>query len=233
MKSSLKSTPSHIFKSNFWKNNKSLFLFVSLMLVFRSAVADWNDVPSGSMQPTITIGDRLLVDKMAYDLRIPFTHTSLKTMENPAHGDIIIFDSNVSDKKLVKRVIGLPGDVVSMSNNKLTINGSPLQYSLSKSASQESTSSSQKYAIQTEQLFGIKHQIKISSEHSPLSNFSPVKVPKNHYLVLGDNRDNSADSRVIGFVPRNEIVGRATKVVFSLNYNNYYLPKSERFLVDL
>lgn len=219
--------------ATFWKNNKLLFLFISLMLVFRSAVADWNDVPTGSMQPTIAIGDRLLVDKMAYDVRVPFTHTSLITLANPTHGDVIIFDSVASDKKLVKRVVGLPGDTVSMTNNVLTINGKTLIYSKVSSDNATHAISEKHKTLYNEQLFDVKHKVKVSNSGSQLSNFSSVKVPKNHYLVLGDNRDNSADSRVIGFVPRNEIIGKATKVLLSLNYDNYFLPRSERYLLPL
>ncbi|MCJ8303996.1 signal peptidase I, partial [Shewanella sp.] len=91
------------------KQNRSFLLFMILMLVFRSAVADWNSVPTGSMKPTILEGDRLLVNKMAYDIRVPFTHLSLVRIADPARGEIIIFDSVKADKKLVKRVIGVPG----------------------------------------------------------------------------------------------------------------------------
>lgn len=109
--------------TTFWRNNRGFIVFVSLMLMFRSAVADWYEVPSGSMQPTIQIGDRILVDKMAYDLRLPFSAVSLKKQADPRQGDIVVFVSKVADNRLVKRVIGVPGDVVAMQNNVLTING--------------------------------------------------------------------------------------------------------------
>ena len=211
-----------------WKENKSLVVFVSLMLVFRSAVADWNDVPTGSMKPTIVEGDRILVNKMAYDIRLPFTHISLLKMSDPQVGDIIIFDSEVADKKLVKRVVGTPGDVISMTDNILSINGQELNYQLAKNGSSPSG-----YKDRVEQLSDVKHFVRINNQGSQLSNFNSVVVPKGFYLALGDNRDNSADSRVIGFVPRNEIVGRSKKVVMSLDYDNYFMPRSERFLHTL
>ena len=207
-----------------WNNNKLFLLFIGLMLVFRSAVADWNEVPTGSMKPTIVEGDRIFINKMAYDLRIPFSHISMLKIADPVRSDIIIFDSVASDKRLVKRVIGIPGDVIAMKNNVLIINGQQLSY-------QPFKSNSSSLSL-TENVLGREHQINIKINGSRLANFSPVTVPQNHYLVLGDNRDNSADSRVIGFVPRTEIVGQATSVI-SLNYDNYYLPRTERFFQTL
>jgi signal peptidase I len=215
--------------AKFWKENKALLVFISLMLVFRSAVADWSDVPTGSMKPTIVEGDRIFVNKMAYDLRLPFTHISLAKLGEPQTNDIIIFDSIVSDKRLVKRVIGIPGDRIRLTNNQLFINGQAIIYQ-QKSLKNKN---SQFHQDKVETINGQPHHIRINNTASQLANFSEITVPAEQYLVLGDNRDNSADSRVIGFVPRNEIVGRSTTVAFSLDYNNYYLPRGERFLHTL
>jgi signal peptidase I len=212
-----------------WKENKALIVFISLMMVFRSAVADWNDVPTGSMQPTIVEGDRILINKMAYDIRLPFTHISLVKLSEPQTNDIIIFDSIASDKRLVKRVIGVPGDNITMKNNQLFINGQAIHHQSQSSKS----NSSEQYQDKIETINGQPHRIRINNIASQLANFNEVKVPTGHYLVLGDNRDNSADSRVIGFVPRNEIIGRSSNVAFSLDYDNYFLPRSERFLHSL
>ena len=204
-----------------WKDNRYFILLLLLMFVFRSSIADWNTVPSGSMRPTILEGDRIFVNKMAYDIRVPFTHISLYKIDDPSRGDIVIFDSNVSDKRLVKRVIGVPGDTVAMTNNMVYINGQPQQY--------EEVSADSSGERMTEYLSGAEHFIQIKKHGSPLSSFPPVTVPEAYYLVLGDNRDNSADSRVIGFVPRDEIVGRSRSVVMSLDYDNYYIPRKDRF----
>ena len=204
-----------------WQQNKSLLLFVSLMLVFRSAVADWSDVPTGSMKPTIVEGDRIFINKMAYDLRIPFSHYSLAKLADPTVGDIIIFDSKISDKRLVKRVIGVPGDQVAMVNNQLVINGVVAHYNLEQQQANMS--------IFNERVGEKANRIQLSKRAHPLSAFSSVTVPSDQYLVLGDNRHNSADSRVIGFVPRNEIVGKSSHVVFSLDYDDYFLPRVDRF----
>ena len=211
--------------SKLWKENKSFILFVFLMLVFRSAVADWSDVPTGSMKPTIVEGDRILVNKLAYDLRVPFTHISLFKIAEPERGEIIVFDSDVSEKRLVKRVVGIPGDVISMIDNELFINGEKLNY--------RKLSSNAVETIYAENLLGIEHMVRIETPRSVLSNFGSVRVPENMFLALGDNRDNSADSRVIGFVPRKEIVGRTSSVAFSLDYDNYFIPRSDRFFQPL
>ncbi|MCF6194769.1 MAG: signal peptidase I, partial [Kangiellaceae bacterium] len=100
--------------ANFWNENKGLFLFLFLMLFFRSAIADWYHVPSGSMQPTILIGDRVFVNKLAYDVKIPFTDINLKRHAEPRRGDVIVFDSKASNDRLIKRVIGISGDKIEM-----------------------------------------------------------------------------------------------------------------------
>jgi len=206
-----------------WRENKSFIVFIVLMGLFRSALADWNTVPTGSMLPTIVEGDRIAVNKLAYDLRVPFTHISLVKLGDPQRGDIVVFDSKAADTRLVKRVIGLPGDRISMENNRLSINGVAVNYD----------------RIDTlgdglEHLQGVDHKVRISYPAPyQFANFPAVTVPQGHYLMLGDNRDKSADSRVIGFVPRDEIIGRARSVIMSTNYDNYYLPRLDRFFKDL
>ncbi|WP_448211245.1 signal peptidase I [Colwellia sp. MEBiC06753] len=207
------------------QENRSFILFILLMSVFRSAVADWNDVPTGSMKPTIVEGDRIFINKMAYDLRVPFTHISLMQTGEPAYGDVVIFDSKAADKRLVKRVIGVPGYTVAMANNVLTINGKALAY-------QQQTNSDNVNLDYIEVNGEHQHFIRIN-DNQAASSFQPVIVPAGHYLVLGDNRNNSADSRYIGFVPRTEIVGKSESVAFSLNYDNYFLPRVERFFSSL
>ena len=206
-----------------WNENRMFIVFICLMFIFRSTVADWSHVPTGSMKPTILEGDHVFINKMAYDIRFPFTHISLRKLADPARGDIVVFDSKVSDKRLIKRVIGLPGDVVAMQDNVLFINGERLSYELSDLDG----------ADKMENLLGVKYEVRTRSPGGYLSSFEAVNVPEGQYLALGDNRNNSADSRVIGFIPRNEIVGRSSKVVISLNYDNYYIPRSERFLHSL
>lgn len=204
-----------------WVEHRGFIIFFVLMFCFRSAIADWSDVPTGSMKPTLVEGDRISINKMAYDLRIPFTHISLYKIADPVRGDIVVFDSKAADKRLVKRVIGLPGDTIAMENNRLSINGHPLDYQPLLAGDQ------------LEFLPGKTHSLRVNPTSSSYANFGPVTVPAGHYLMLGDNRDNSADSRAIGFVPRNELVGRSRGVVLSLDYDNYFSPRGERFFKEL
>jgi signal peptidase I len=206
---------------NILKENRAFFVFLLLMSVFRSGIADWNVVPSGSMKPTIVEGDRILVNKLAYDVQVPFLYYSLKKLGDPKRGDIIVFDSKVADLRLVKRVIGLPGDAVEMIENVLYINGQELQYDL--------LETHQNQLDEQEDLLGVVHIVRLNRSGSRLSSFEQAEVPEGFYLALGDNRDNSSDSRVIGFVPRDEIIGRAKKVVMSVDYENYYIPRGDRF----
>jgi len=211
--------------NTFWKNNRFLIVLITLMVVFRTSIADWNTVPTGSMKPTIVEGDRIWVNKVAYDLKLPLTNLSLINFSAPERGDIVIFDSEKAGKRLVKRVIGLPGDTVSMINNVIMLNGKTMDYKvLSKLAGK---------LVAEEKYKSLSYQIQVNTFASSNTNFENVKIPANYYLVLGDNRDNSADSRYIGLIPRHEIIGRARTVVISLNYDNYYLPRTSRFLHKL
>lgn len=216
---------------SFLQSNKQFLIFILLMSVFRSAVADWYTVPTGSMQPTIQEGDRIVVNKMAYDLRLPFTDVTLFSLDTPQRGEIVVFESKAADLRLIKRVVGLPGDVVSMTDEVLEINGQQLSYlPLSKITLQQGSS----VVTSTEMLGAIQHQVNIDNNASNrLSSFSTITVPAGHYLVLGDNRRHSADSRVYGFVPHNELRGKATAIAFSVDYDNYYLPRSDRFFKDI
>jgi signal peptidase I len=213
----------------FLARNKGFITFMLCMIVFRSAVADWNVVPTGSMQPTIKIGDRILVDKLAYDVRLPLTHIALLHLADPQRGDIVVLDSLTAHERLVKRVIGLPGDHVAMRGNALFINGHAARYITgSYGGVQDDRQDPAHYDI--ERYGAMSHAIRLSDYRpSPASNFGPVKVPSGQYLLLGDDRDNSMDSRYFGFFPRNAIVGRARYVAASLDPEHHYLPRADRF----
>ncbi|MFP6562532.1 signal peptidase I [Paraburkholderia sp. B3] len=212
-----------------WKENKGLIAFLLLMTVFRSAVADWNVVPSGSMLPTICIGDRILVDKLAYDLRVPLTHIRIAHLADPQRGDIVTIDSSSAHELLVKRVIGVPGDRIALRDNVLYVNGVRATYR-PEGMNLLASDASEPGDYFAERFDGVTHTVRFSPyAPSPRSSFGPVVVPRGEYLMLGDNRDDSADSRYFGFFPRNEIMGRARRVAFSLDPDHYYAPRLSRF----
>jgi signal peptidase I len=198
-------------------------------------VADWNDVPTGSMKPTILEGERIFVNKLAYDLKVPFTRWRIAVWDNPRRGDIVVLFSPADGRRLVKRVVGLPGDRIAMRNNRLVINGTPVRYEpvapelaerLLAGADREST-------VERERLDAAPHQVMFDSGYAPARSFRPLVVPDGKYFVLGDNRDNSFDSRWFGFVLRKQIVGRATAVVVSVDLDRHWRPRWNRFLHGL
>jgi len=221
----------------FLRNNKSLFVFFALMLVFRSALADWMYVPSGSMNPTIVEGDRILVNKSVYGLRIPFTTVRLTRGANPQRGEIVIFSAPDDGTVLVKRVVGLPGDSVEMRDDHLLINGAPVDYTplgdVAADAELPRTTAALAHDYLTEKLGSREHVIMLLPQRRADRSFGPVTVPEGQYLMLGDSRDNSRDSRYIGFVPRDSIVGRAFRVAYSLDAEHWYKPRSDRFFSSL
>ena len=215
--------------------NKALLVFFGVMMVFRSAFADWMLVPTGSMNPTIVEGDRIFVNKMAYGLRIPFTMSRLTSGENPKRGDIVIFPSPKDGTTLVKRVVGLPGETVEMRDERLSIDGSAIDYSTSSVDDADLPQATRKYRheIIAEKLSYQPHPIMTLPERPAARTFGPVHVPEGEYLVLGDNRDNSEDSRYIGFIPRDSIYGRAFGVAYSLDADRWYRPRFDRTLTTL
>jgi len=211
----------------FWKENRQFFALLFCIVFFKSAIADLSSISGASMLPTLLDGDKVWVNKLAYDVKIPFTEISLAEVSDPKRGDIVIIDSKVADKRLVKRIVGIPGDTIYMQNNALIINGVAADYEV---LSREGSS-----IIIEEHLPEKTHQARLSRGflNRRGRSYGPSIVPDDQYFVLGDNRDNSADSRTYSFVPREEIIGRSSSVVFSLDSDNSYLPRGERFLSGL
>lgn len=208
----------------------SLVIAILIATSFKSAIADWNDIPSGSMKPTILIGDRIFVNKLAYDLKLPYTTWHLAQWANPARGDIVVFYSPNDGKRLVKRVVGLPGDTIEMHKNKLFIDGVGIKYEPldNEIMNQIPFARQPHHFFFSENLTGKKHPVMFESSQPSLNSFGPVFVPKGKYFMLGDNRDNSADSRFFGFVDRKLIVGRASAVVISRD-KSFFHPRWDRF----
>lgn len=219
-----------------WAEWRTLIIFLTVMVLFRSAIADWNQVPSGSMKPTILEGDRVVVNKLAYDLKVPFTTWHLAQWSDPQRGDIVTFYSPDDEELLIKRVIGVPGDVVKMRNNQLYINAKPATYTR---LDAEIVNQLDYYQRRTHAFFNEKYG---ETEHAVMlrpmppneyNSFGPIEIPIGQYMMLGDHRDNSRDSRRIGLVSRERITGRAHTVAFSVDYEEYYLPRLDRFLRPL
>jgi signal peptidase I len=205
-------------------------LMILIVSSLRSALADWNDVPTGSMKPTIQEGDRVVVNKLAYDLKIPFTTVNVWKWGDPKRGDIVVLFSPRDGTRLVKRVVALPGDKVEMRDNQLFVNGQLARQSPITFVSSEDQGPA--YVLD-EDLYGHMHKIMISPEIGATRSFGPLVVPAGNYFVLGDNRDNSNDSRFIGFIERRRIVGEAVAVAFSLDRKHYFIPRFNRFFEGL
>jgi signal peptidase I len=226
-----------------WKENLSMILrgwglslLVAILIAtsFKSAIADWNDIPSGSMLPTILIGDRVLVNKLAYDLKIPYTTLQIVKWSAPKRGDIVVFFSPKDGKRLIKRVIGLPGDTIAMRNARLFINGQSVPYGPPEKeiVNQIDPNEQDRYVFFSENLPGKQHAVVFTPSRPSQGSFRAMTIPEGKYFVMGDNRDNSADSRVFGFVDRRLIVGRATMVVISRE-GSFLNPRWHRFFDGL
>ncbi|MBN1847945.1 MAG: signal peptidase I [Deltaproteobacteria bacterium] len=213
----------------------SILIAVLVATSIKSAIADWYVVPTGSMKPTIVEGDRIFANKLAYDLKIPYTTWHIAQWDNPERGDIVVFNSPADDKCLVKRVIGLPGDSIAMRNNQLFINGEAIKYESIEQENFEAIAKGQslEHLFYDEDLLGKSHAVMITPLTPSPRSFAPVIVPEGHYFMMGDNRDNSADSRYFGFVKRGEILGRATNIVISLDKTRHYKPRWDRFFSKL
>lgn len=219
----------------FWREwIKPLLIIGLVMFSFRSAVADWNDVPTGSMKPTILEGDRIFINKIAYDLKVPFTTIRVAEWDDPNWGDVVVLLSPEDGKRLVKRVVGLPGDTIDIDGPFLYRNGERAAYDrldpyyVNQIDSREQSS----YHFAAEEIEGMRHPImtKVGRLDSPKG---PFIVPDDHFFVMGDNRGNSRDSRYFGTVHRDEILGRATAVALSLDRKNYFKPRWHRFFTKL
>jgi len=208
-------------------------VFLAMLLVvssLRSALADWNDVPTGSMKPTIEEGDRVVVNKLAYDLKVPFTTIELMKWGDPKRGDIVVLFSPVDGTRLVKRVVGVPGDKIEMRDNQLFVNGKAAQR---REIGLEDDSEQGSSMLVEENLAGVNHEVMFTPQIPAVRSFGPVTVPAGRYFVMGDNRDNSNDSRFIGLIDRQRIVGKATAVAFSFDRSHHFAPRFDRFFKSI
>jgi signal peptidase I len=213
----------------FLKENRGFIVFLISFGFFRLAIADWNPIPSGSMRPTLLEGDLVLVNRLAYDFKLPLSDTSVLQLANPQRGDVITFASPKDGTRLIKRLVALPGDVVEMRGEQLTINGERAEYAGPTYAPEPLDGGATTSALHTtERIGGSERLVQFLPEVAARRNFGPLVVPKDQYFFLGDNRDNSADSRYIGLVPRHLLIGKAHHVVISADIKGNWLPRLGR-----
>lgn len=212
------------------KSNRSFLVFVLVFGLFRTAFADWNPIPSESMHPTLLDGDVVLVNRVAYDLKLPLTDISLARLGEPRRGDVITFHSPADGVRLIKRLVGLPGDVVELRDDRLIVNGIEARYDHPRPYREPRDYAGSTLAVKlAESLDGSRREIQFLPQVAARRNFGPVVVPADNYFFLGDNRDDSGDSRYIGFVPRRLLIGRAHRVLVSADFKGNWMPRFERF----
>jgi len=217
-----------------WVENRGFIVFLFLFGLFRTAIADWNPIPSGSMRPSLLEGDVVLVNRVAYDLKIPLTDIAVSRIDEPRRGDIVVFFSPKDGTRLIKRLVALPGDTVEMRKGVLIINGEAAMYSDGVQVQEPIDGQSVLPALRLREHLGERENaVQWLPTVPSLRSMPAFRVPEDHYWMMGDNRDNSADSRYIGPVPRNLLVGRAHHLVLSVAFKENWLPRWERFGMPL
>ncbi len=224
------------FINRIWKEWRiTIFFIVFVIIPAKSSLADWNWVPTGSMNPTILEGDLVYVNKTAYDLRLPLTFYRLSKWSDPKRGDVIICFSPEDGTRLIKRVIGGPGDTIEMKNNILFINSQSADYTRIEPEYTEYFPFELRNSslLAMEDLDGFRHAVMSTPSNRAIRSFGPITVPKGNYFIMGDNRDNSRDSRIFGFVERKAIVGKAKGVIVSFDITDKFKPRLKRFFTSL
>jgi len=211
----------------------SFFPVIALVFVLRSFLFEPFKIPSSSMVPTLLVGDLILVNKFTYGIRLPVLNKKVIEVNNPQRGDVMVFKYPMdTTQDYIKRVIGVPGDKITYENKRLTVNGKPVDYTpLDDYLDDEHLVYNKQFQ---ENLTGVSHRI-LNNEQAATLNLGDVKpfphseacsykyegftctVPEGNYFMMGDNRDNSADSRYWGFVPDKNIVGKAIFVWMNLS----------------
>ena len=200
---------------------KSFFPVILVVFIIRSFIVEPFKIPSGSMMPTLLAGDYILVNKFTYGLRLPILNNRIISINDPKRGDVFVFhfpEDVTTD--YIKRVVGLPGDVISYHDKQLSINGQAIAYDNAKEyvsfeQPQGLDGKPDKSALPDtiksqnirEDLMGVKHQVLTRDDREARE--GDWTVPAGHYFAMGDNRDNSNDSRYWGFVPERNLVGKA------------------------
>ncbi|MEX1033330.1 MAG: signal peptidase I [Cellvibrionaceae bacterium] len=193
---------------------KSFFPVLAIVLVLRSFLVEPFQIPSESMIPTLEVGDFILVNKYTYGIRLPVIGTKVIDINDPQRGDVMVFFPPGETRYFIKRVIGLPGDEITYSNNELSINGEPVEHEIidreaAVNRGEFCYRADSSYRVIEERLGDNTHLVRTCVEPGTLSREGYWIVPEGHYFMMGDNRDNSSDSRDWGSVPEDRIVGKA------------------------
>ena len=201
--------------------SKSFFPVLLLVLVIRSFIAEPFRIPSGSMIPTLLVGDFLVVSKYSYGIRLPVINKKIIQVGEPKRGDVAVFrypeDPTID---FIKRIVGLPGDVIQYIDNSLYINGEQVEQTLMQETTYTDVSGKlHDSLVMQENLLGFEHLMQEHKGRRGMGNTS-VKVPEDHYFALGDNRDHSKDSRFWGMVPDENLVGKAQFIWMHLGFEN-------------
>lgn len=192
---------------------KSFFPVLAVVLVLRSFLVEPFQIPSGSMIPTLEVGDFILVNKFTYGLRLPVVGTKIVEVNEPKRGEVMVFIPPHDNRYFIKRVIGLPGDTIRYEDKQLFVNDEPVSSELiERTQFVNSNGFVEEALLLEENLDGVLHQTQVSATLRRSNARTAWVVPEGHYFMMGDNRDNSADSRVWGTVPEENIVGRAFAV---------------------
>jgi signal peptidase I len=219
----------HIDARRWIRDNRWFLAFVLVFGVFRTAVADWNPIPSASMHPALLEGDVVFVNRLAFDVKVPLTDVIVAHTGDPKRGDVVTFFSPEDGTRLIKRVIGLPGEAIELRGKRLFVDGVPADYATLGLEDEPLARRGVKALHVEEQTADNRHEIQWLANHGLRDDFGPIVVPPDHYLMLGDNRDNSLDSRFFGLVPREKLIGRAERILVSADYKDTGALRFERF----
>lgn len=187
-------------RSRFRENAEAIFIAIVIALFIRTFVVQAFKIPSGSMKPTLQVGDHILVNKFSYGVKIPYLNTVLLPVSDPQRGDIVVFKFPLDPKKdFIKRVIGIPGDVIEIRDKAVYVNRKRIDHDVGVYSDPNT----------------------IAGNLRPRDNLSPVTVPKRALFVMGDNRDESFDSRFWGFVPLRDVSGKAFIIYWSWDSDDF------------